>query len=214
MGLSDKLNQLLLAAGITLSEQQKELLLGYIDLLNKWNKSYNLTAVRSPEQMLTRHLLDSIVVNPWLKGERFIDVGTGAGLPGIPLAIVRPEAQFTLLDSLGKRVRFLQQVKFELGLTNITPVQQRVEEFHPESGFDGVISRAFASLHDMVVWCRQLPASGGCYYALKGEPSDEELALLPEWIEVVTTVPLQVPHMEAQRCLVIMKNKQSTLLTR
>lgn len=107
----------------------KQQLLGYVGLLDKWNKAYNLTSVRDPKEMLVRHILDSIVVNPFLQGNRFIDVGTGPGLPGIPLAIVRPESHFTLLDSLGKRVRFLRQVQHELKLTNIEPVQSRVEEF-------------------------------------------------------------------------------------
>ncbi|WP_277269768.1 16S rRNA (guanine(527)-N(7))-methyltransferase RsmG, partial [Pantoea septica] len=136
-----KLASLLKAAGISLSDQQKEQLVAYVGLLDKWNKAYNLTSVRDPQQMLVRHILDSIVVAPHLKGERFIDVGTGPGLPGIPLAIVLPQAHFTLLDSLGKRVRFLRQVQHELGLPNITPVQSRVETFPSEPPFDGVISR-------------------------------------------------------------------------
>lgn len=108
-------------------------MIGYVELLDKWNKAYNLTSVRDPQQMLVRHILDSIVVNPHLQGSRFIDVGTGPGLPGIPLAIVRPDAHFTLLDSLGKRVRFLRQVQHELGLNNIEPVQSRVEAFTSET---------------------------------------------------------------------------------
>ncbi|MGE1559937.1 16S rRNA (guanine(527)-N(7))-methyltransferase RsmG, partial [Pantoea septica] len=163
-----KLASLLKAAGISLSDQQKEQLVAYVGLLDKWNKAYNLTSVRDPQQMLVRHILDSIVVAPHLKGERFIDVGTGPGLPGIPLAIVLPQAHFTLLDSLGKRVRFLRQVQHELGLPNITPVQSRVEAFPSEPPFDGVISRAFASLQDMVNWCHHLPSAQGEFYALKG----------------------------------------------
>ncbi len=141
----NKLTSLLQAANISLTDQQKQQLVAYVGLLDKWNKAYNLTSVRDPQQMLVRHILDSIVVAPHLKGARFIDVGTGPGLPGIPLSIVMPDAHFTLLDSLGKRVRFLRQVQHELGLTNITPVQSRVEDFPAEPPFDGVISRAFAS---------------------------------------------------------------------
>lgn len=155
------LTSLLQAAGISLSDQQKQQLVAYVGLLDKWNKAYNLTSVRDPQQMLVRHILDSIVVAPHLQGSRFIDVGTGPGLPGIPLAIVMPDAHFTLLDSLGKRVRFLRQVQHELGLTNITPVQSRVEAFPAEPPFDGVISRAFASLTDMVNWCHHLPGREG-----------------------------------------------------
>lgn len=145
-----KLDSLLAAAGISLPDQQKQQLLGYVAMLDKWNKAYNLTSVRDPQQMLVRHIMDSIVVNAHLTGSRFIDVGTGPGLPGIPLAIVRPDAHFTLLDSLGKRVRFLRQVQHELGLNNIEPVQSRVEEFVAEPPFDGVISRAL--LHCKTCW--------------------------------------------------------------
>lgn len=140
------------------------------------------------------------------KGSRFIDVGTGPGLPGIPLAIVRPDAHFTLLDSLGKRVRFLRQVQHELGLNNIEPVQSRVEEFPAEPPFDGVISRAFASLQDMLSWCHHLPAKGqGRFYALKGVRPDEELAQLPAGVSLESIVRLQVPELEGERHLVILK---------
>lgn len=168
---------MLLAAGIKLPKQQKQQLLGYIVMLEKWNKAYNLTSVRDAHQMLVHHILDSIIVNSHLQGSRFIDVGTGPGLPGISLAIVRPDAHFTLLDSLGKRVRFLHQVQHELGLHNIDPVQSRVEEFMAEPPFDGVISRAFASLQDMLSWCYHFPVKGrGSFYALKGVYPDAELA--------------------------------------
>ncbi|EES7443226.1 16S rRNA (guanine(527)-N(7))-methyltransferase RsmG, partial [Shigella sonnei] len=157
----NKLSLLLKDAGISLTDHQKNQLIAYVNMLHKWNKAYNLTSVRDPNEMLVRHILDSIVVAPYLQGERFIDVGTGPGLPGIPLSIVRPEAHFTLLDSLGKRVRFLRQVQHELKLENIEPVQSRVEEFPSEPPFDGVISRAFASLNDMVSWCHHLPGEQG-----------------------------------------------------
>ena len=198
-----KLASLLKAAGISLSDQQKERLVAYVGLLDKWNKAYNLTSVRDPQQMLVRHILDSIVVAPHLKGERFIDVGTGPGLPGIPLAIVLPQAHFTLLDSLGKRVRFLRQVQHELGLTNITPVQSRVETFPSEPPFDGVISRAFASLQDMVNWCHHLPSAQGQFYALKGVRPDDEIASLPAGFRLVSVEALQVPELDGERHLVI-----------
>ncbi|WP_262369950.1 16S rRNA (guanine(527)-N(7))-methyltransferase RsmG, partial [Serratia marcescens] len=165
---------------MSLSDHQQQQLVAYVELLHKWNKAYNLTSVRDPNEMLVRHILDSIIVAPHLQGTRFIDVGTGPGLPGIPLAIVLPGAQFTLLDSLGKRVRFLRQVQHELKLDNVTPVQSRVEEFPAEPPFDGVISRAFASLTDMVNWCQHLPAEQGRFYALKGLVPEDEIALLPE----------------------------------
>jgi 16S rRNA (guanine527-N7)-methyltransferase len=201
-----QLDTLLAKAGISLTDQQKQQLLGYVGLLDKWNKAYNLTSVRDPKEMLVRHILDSIVVNPFLKGDRFIDVGTGPGLPGIPLAIVRPDSHFTLLDSLGKRVRFLRQVQHELKLTNIEPVQSRVEEFPAEPPFDGVISRAFASLQDMISWCHHLPkAETGRFYALKGVRPDDELAQLPSGIELVSVERLHVPTLDGERHLVILK---------
>lgn len=204
--MQKKLDSLLAAAGIELPDQQKQQLLGYVGMLDKWNKAYNLTSVRDPQQMLVRHILDSIVVNPHLQGSRFIDVGTGPGLPGIPLAIVRPDAHFTLLDSLGKRVRFLRQVQHELGLNNIEPVQSRVEAFPAEPPFDGVISRAFASLQDMLSWCHHLPAKGlGRFYALKGVRPDEELTQLPAGVNLESIVRLQVPELEGERHLVILK---------
>ncbi len=203
--MQKKLDSLLAAAGIALPDQQKQQLIGYVELLHKWNKTYNLTSVRDPMQMLVRHILDSIVVNPHLQGSRFIDVGTGPGLPGIPLAIVRPDSHFTLLDSLGKRVRFLRQVQHELGLKNVEPVQSRVEEFTPEPGFDGVISRAFASLQDMLSWCHHLPVKGqGRFYALKGISPDDELAALPEGIKLQEIIKLRVPELEGERHLVIL----------
>lgn len=202
-----KLDSLLNAADIELPDQQKHQLIGYVELLHKWNKAYNLTSVRDPMQMLVRHILDSIVVNPHLQGSRFIDVGTGPGLPGIPLAIVRPDAHFTLLDSLGKRVRFLRQVQHELGLSNIEPVQSRVEDFVAEPPFDGVISRAFASLQDMLSWCHHLPAKPeGRFYALKGVRPDDELAILPAGMTLESVIRLQVPELDGERHLVILKS--------
>lgn len=201
----NKLSRLLAEAGISLSDQQQQQLVAYVEMLHKWNKAYNLTSVRDPNEMLVRHILDSIVVAPHLQGTRFIDVGTGPGLPGIPLSIVRPESHFTLLDSLGKRVRFLRQVQHELKLTNIEPVQSRVEDFTAEPPFDGVISRAFASLNDMVSWCHHLPGDAGRFYALKGQLPEDEIALLPAGLAVESIVELKVPHLEGERHLVIVK---------
>ncbi|MBV8043149.1 16S rRNA (guanine(527)-N(7))-methyltransferase RsmG [Pluralibacter sp.] len=199
------LSRLLDKAGISLTDHQKNQLVAYVDMLNKWNKAYNLTSVRDPNEMLIRHILDSIVVAPHLQGERFIDVGTGPGLPGIPLSIVRPEAHFTLLDSLGKRVRFLRQVQHELKLDNVMPVQSRVEDFPAQPPFDGVISRAFASLNDMVSWCHHLPGENGRFYALKGQLPDDEIAMLPAGYTVEEIVKLRVPQLEGERHLVMIK---------
>ncbi|MEX0396092.1 16S rRNA (guanine(527)-N(7))-methyltransferase RsmG [Providencia rettgeri] len=201
MDLLSKLNQLLVKTDIDLTEKQKQQLVDYVGLLAKWNKAYNLTSVRDPQQMLIRHIMDSIVVNGQLNGTKFIDVGTGLGLPGVPLAIVRPDSHFVLLDSLGKRIRFLKQVQHELGLTNIEPVQSRVEEYRIENGFDGVISRAFASLNDMLGWCHHLPSSEGRFYALKGVIRDDEM-VLPEGFVIESITELEVPELDEQRHLV------------
>ncbi|EAA3692020.1 16S rRNA (guanine(527)-N(7))-methyltransferase RsmG [Salmonella enterica] len=204
----NKLSRLLADAGISLTDHQKTLLVAYVDMLHKWNKAYNLTSVRDPNEMLVRHILDSIVVAPYLRGQRFIDVGTGPGLPGIPLAIVLPDAHFTLLDSLGKRVRFLRQVQHELKLENITPVQSRVEAYPSEPPFDGVISRAFASLNDMVSWCHHLPGEKGRFYALKGQLPGDEIASLPDNFSVESVEKLRVPQLEGERHLVIIKSNK------
>nr|WP_228066329.1 16S rRNA (guanine(527)-N(7))-methyltransferase RsmG [Superficieibacter sp. 1612_C1] len=204
----NKLSRLLDKAGISLSDHQKNQLVAYVDMLHKWNKAYNLTSVRDPNEMLVRHILDSLVVAPYLEGTRFIDVGTGPGLPGIPLSIVRPEAQFTLLDSLGKRVRFLRQVQHELKLDNVQPVQSRVEDFPAEPPFDGVISRAFASLTDMVQWCHHLPGEKGRFYALKGQLPDDEISQLPVEFSVESVVKLRVPELEGERHLVLLTHNK------
>ncbi|AUV03387.1 16S rRNA (guanine(527)-N(7))-methyltransferase RsmG [Enterobacteriaceae bacterium ENNIH1] len=201
----NKLSRLLDEAGISLTDHRKNQLVAYVEMLHKWNKAYNLTSVRDPNEMLIRHILDSIVVAPHLQGERFIDVGTGPGLPGIPLSIVLPDAHFTLLDSLGKRVRFLRQVQHELHLTNVTPVQSRVEDFPADPPFDGVISRAFASLNDMVNWCQHLPGTQGKFYALKGLIPNDEIDTLPAQFSVESIVKLAVPHLEGDRHLVVIK---------
>lgn len=207
MILSDKLDQLLLQAKIAMTKKQKQQLLAYLELLNKWNKAYNLTSVRDPETMLVKHIIDSVVVNTHLTGSQFIDVGTGPGLPGIPLAIIRPESEFTLLDSLGKRVRFLKQVQFELELNNIIPVQSRVEAYHDKL-FDGVISRAFSSLKEMLNWCEHLPKQNGLFYALKGVYPEEELIEIPQCFFVNSVIKLVVPELNADRHLIILSKKQ------
>ncbi|EOW9129141.1 16S rRNA (guanine(527)-N(7))-methyltransferase RsmG [Vibrio cholerae] len=203
-----KLDALISKTSLTVTEQQREQLVGYVQMLDKWNKAYNLTSVRDPMEMLVKHILDSLVVSPHLVGERFIDVGTGPGLPGIPLAIMHPDKEFVLLDSLGKRIRFLKQVIHELKINNVLPVQSRVEEFDPESGFDGVLSRAFASMTDMVNWCQHLPKpNGAVFLALKGVRPDDEITLLPEWCSVTDIKALQVPELEGERHLVILSRK-------
>lgn len=206
--LRSELDALIAKTDLEVNERQREQLVGYVQLLDKWNKAYNLTSVRNPSDMLVKHILDSIVVSTHLQGERFIDVGTGPGLPGIPLAIMNPEKQFTLLDSLGKRIRFIKQVIHELKIENVTPVQSRVEEFQPSVKFHGVLSRAFASMVDMVSWCHHLPDENqGVFLALKGQRPDDEVELLPDWCSVIDIKALSVPQLDGERHLVILSRK-------
>lgn len=201
----EKLRQLVAQTNLSLSEAQLQKLVQYVELLDKWNSAYNLTSVRDPAEMLVKHIMDSLAVAPFVKGERIIDVGTGPGLPGIPLAICFPDKHFTLLDSLGKRIRFLNQVKLQLGLHNVTPLQSRVEDHQPQPGYDIVLSRAFASLSDMIGWCAHLPASNGQFLAMKGAQAQEEIAALPDFVKVVASETLQVPELTGQRYLVIVE---------
>lgn len=201
--MKEQLKELLEQAQINLSESQIEQQLALVGLLDKWNKAYNLTSVRNPKDMLTRHIMDSLAVRQYLQGQRFIDVGTGPGLPGLPLAIAEPDKEFVLLDSLGKRIRFIRQVCHELKLTNVTPVQARVEEYQDEKKFDGVISRAFASLNDMLSWCEHLPSDNGRFYALKGLYPQEELDELSANYKTESIEQINVPGIDASRHIVI-----------
>lgn len=202
----EKLDRLLSQANISLTDQQKQQLVDFVKLLDKWNKAYNLTSVRNPDEMLVKHIMDSLVVSQHLQGQQFIDVGTGPGLPGIPLAIANPDKQFVLLDSLGKRITFIKNAIRELKLTNVTPVLSRVEEYQ-EQQFDGVLSRAFASLNDMVDWCYHLPNESGCFYALKGLYQQEEIAEVNQPVELIDVIKLSVPELIGERHLVVLKNK-------
>lgn len=206
MTLTTDLQALLAKTTLQVSEQQVELLVKYVELLHKWNKAYNLTSVRDPQQMLVKHIMDSLMVGDVLQGSHFIDVGTGPGLPGIPLAILYPERNFVLLDSLGKRITFLRQVVFQLKLTNVQPIKARVEEYHAEMPFDGVLSRAFSSLNDMVSWCSHLiTEEHGQFFALKGQYPTEELMQLPENIKLVTNHKITVPELVGERHVIVLK---------
>ncbi|WP_040291858.1 16S rRNA (guanine(527)-N(7))-methyltransferase RsmG [Alishewanella agri] len=202
------LRKLVAQTDLYLSESQLAQCVQYVALLDKWNSAYNLTSIRDPQEMLIKHVLDSLVVAPYLTGQRFIDVGTGPGLPGVLLAIYYPDKDFTLLDSLGKRIRFLNQVKMQLKLQNITPIQSRVENHQPVLGYDGVISRAFASLNDMLSWCKHLPAPNGRFFAMKGAAVQEEIAALPDFVKVDAIHNLQVPQLDAQRHLVVLSKSE------
>lgn len=208
--LSEKCGQLLSQGlqqlGLALTPEQQQLLLRYVGLLHKWNKAYNLTAVREPQAMIERHLLDSLSVVPYIEGQNIADVGTGPGLPGMVLAIVYPEKQFTLMDSNGKKTRFLQQVKQELALSNIDIYNGRVETYPQQQSFDTVISRAFASLNAMLTWTQSLAADDALFLAMKGAYPDQELTELPSGFELLNAYPLQVPHCEGERHLLVFRS--------
>ena len=194
--------------GLELVPRQTALLLDYINLLLKWNKVYNLTAVRDPAEMVVRHLLDSLAIAPWCTAKRFIDVGTGGGLPGVPLAILYPDKEIHLLDSNSKKTRFLFQVKTALGLDNISVHHARVESFTPIAPYDAVLSRAFASLVDMVANCGHLLIESGQFLAMKGSLDELELAGVEALGHIATVYPLGVPGLDEQRHLVILSGKK------
>lgn len=179
--------------------------LQYLTLLHKWNQAYNLTAVRDIDSMVTRHILDSLAIFPMLAGKRVLDVGTGPGLPGIPLALANPALEVVLLDSNGKKTRFLQEVKRALGLNNVEIVQTRVENYHPSRDFDTVTSRAFSDLKLMLNCTQHLIAPNGIWLAMKGPRYEAELAGIdrPYRIE-----PYTIAGLEGEHCCVIVENKE------
>ena len=193
--------------GVSLSESQHVQLLAYLALLIKWNKAFNLTAVRNPDEMVSRHLLDSLSVVPHVAaaGDNWLDVGSGGGMPGIPLAIMFPERQFTLLDSNGKKTRFLTQVKHELKLANLEVIHSRVEEFRPQVPFSGICSRAFSSLQDFTDWTRHLGNGDTHWLAMKGVQPDDELQALPADFRLQSCDVLKVPGCQGQRHLLILR---------
>lgn len=193
------------ALGLVLPTGAEAKLLAYLALLDKWNRVYNLTAVRDTERMVSHHLLDSLAAVPFFQAEAVLDVGSGGGLPGIPLAIARPELQVTLLDSIAKKTAFLLQAKAELGLANLSVVTRRVEDFHPESGFDIITSRAFSDLREFVTLTRHLLNPAGRWLAMKGLMPHEEIASLPPWARVSANHALEVPGLEASRHLIVLE---------
>ena len=186
------------ALNLSIAEDKVGQLLGFIKLLEKWNKAYNLTAIRDREAMVRLHLLDSLAILPFIEGKRVIDIGTGAGLPGIPLAIYLPDIEFVLLDSNAKKTRFVQQAIIDLKLGNVSVCHNRVEQYHPEKGFDTAITRAFAGLSDIVQLTAHLLNKDGVLLAMKGQA--------PEVLELesalTTLIPVNVPGITAERCLV------------
>ncbi|MHC5347329.1 16S rRNA (guanine(527)-N(7))-methyltransferase RsmG [Metapseudomonas furukawaii] len=207
---ADELSRGAQQLSVSITPEQQESLLGYLALLIKWNKAYNLTAVRDPDEMVSRHLLDSLSIVPHVGplGDNWLDVGSGGGMPGIPLAILFPERRFTLLDSNGKKTRFLTQVKLELKLANLDVVHSRVEAFTPERPFDGIVSRAFSSLEDFSNWTRHLGDSETRWLAMKGLHPDDELQALPADFRVESAHALEVPGCQGQRHLLILRRTQ------
>jgi 16S rRNA (guanine527-N7)-methyltransferase len=194
-------------AGVTLPAEVRQKLLDYLGLIQKWNKVHNLTAVRDPDEMVTLHLLDSLSVLPHIKARRLLDVGSGAGLPGIPLALCLPELQVTVMDSSHKKASFMRQAKAELGIPNLEVVCGRVEDYKPDQLFDVVISRAFSDLNQFVTLTGHLGAEGAQWLAMKGvHPYDElaQLIAIPAQL-VPEVIPLKVPGLQAQRHLVFLK---------
>lgn len=189
--------------GINLSAAQQDQLLAFRDLLLKWNKTYNLTALRDPEQAISHHLLDSLAILPQLGDGPLLDVGSGGGLPGIPLAIARPALAVSMVDTVQKKATFLQQAAIQLGLKNVAVHHARVEEMHGQ--YAQISSRAFAEIALFVRLTRHLLAPGGRWLAMKGMRPDDEIAALPSDIVVEQIIPLHVPGLDAERHLIILK---------
>jgi 16S rRNA (guanine527-N7)-methyltransferase len=206
--LGDALDAGLQALDIRADAEQRRRLMALVDLLARWNRAYNLTAVRDPLEMVPRHLLDSLAVLPWLRVGPVLDVGTGAGLPGLPLAIMRPDLAFTLLDSNGKKIRFVRQAVLDLGLRNVTPVQARIQAYRQDGNFATITARALATLSALCADCEPLTAPGGRLLALKGRDPEQEVAdvvAVPParaLVERIAVRRLRVPGLDAERSLI------------
>ncbi|MDK9558307.1 16S rRNA (guanine(527)-N(7))-methyltransferase RsmG [Marinobacter sp. M216] len=198
----------LAAMDLSLSDAQQQQLLDFLALLNKWNRAYNLTAVRDEREMVSRQLLDSLSILPWVTTGHLLDVGAGGGLPGIPLAIALPERRFTLLDSNGKKTRFLNQCVLELGLSNVEVIHGRAEACAPEQPFSQISSRAFTALDNLVAWCGDLLANEGEFLAMKGQFPDDEVAALPAGWRVKSHQSLAVPGADGERHLLVIARAQ------
>lgn len=191
--------------GVPLDEATAQRLSRVLDELLKWNRAYNLTAITQPREMLTHHLLDSLSVQRFLAGRRVIDVGTGAGFPGLPLAIVDPQRHFTLLDSNGKKVRFVAHVVRALGLANVDAVHSRAEAFVPPQPFDTVVARAFAPLPTLVEWVAPLCSPHTRVLAMKGRALEHERAGLPPGWVIERDEPVEVPGLDEERRVVVLR---------
>ena len=203
--LQARLEQGIAELGLTVPAEAVGRLLDYQALLERWNAAYNLTAVRDPAEMITRHLLDSLAILPYVQGATLADLGTGPGLPGIPLAIVAPGREILLVDSNGKKVRFLREAIRALKLEGVRAVQSRVEDVQGQ--FDCITARAFASLADMLGWGGHLLAPGGIWLAMKGKRPDDELPGMPKGFEVRAFHELAVPGLQAERSLLVLGHR-------
>ena len=200
-----KLQSGLKEMGLDLSGEQQDKLLAYVEMLKKWNKTYNLTALRDESQIISHHLLDSLTLPPYLEGaQTMLDVGSGGGQPGIPAAVCRPDLQITLLDANTKKTSFLQQAAIELELKNVRVVSGRVEAVQGLRA-DVITSRAFAELADFVNWTAHLLKDGGRWVAMKGVYPEEEIAKLPDTVAVERVEALHVPGLDAERHMVVLK---------
>jgi len=203
-----QLNNKFLASNYT--SKQLEQFNQYLTLMAKWNKTYNLTAITDPHEMLTRHILDSLAINPFLYGKLICDVGSGAGLPGIPLAIVNPDKHFTLVDSNNKKIRFLTQIKIELKLNNIEIIHSRVKQYKPENCFHTIVSRAFSTINAMLCQTKHLCCKDSIFLAMKGVFPKKELAELKADFKVKWIEKLKIPELDAQRHLVCIYKYRDT----
>ena len=204
MTLAGQLSAGLSELGIEVGPETQKKLLAHLELMAKWNRVYNLTALRNPGEWVTHHLLDSLSVLPHIRGPQVVDVGSGAGLPGLVLAMVRPDWQVVSVEAVDKKAAFQRQVAAELALTNVRVEGCRVEDVVLEAGADTVVSRAFSSLTDFVSLTRHLLKVGGQWAAMKGRLPGEEIAALPDYVQVRQVVELKVPGLNAERCVVLM----------
>ncbi len=205
--MKNYLSEMLQANGYDFSDEIQNKFIAYLELLNQWNRVFNLTAIRTGKESVLLHILDSLSIRAYLHGNRIIDVGTGAGLPGIPLAMTCPDKQFVLLDSNNKKTRFLTQVMYDLELKNIDVVHARAEDFHPEKLFNRILSRAFASIKVMLESTQHLLAKNGQFLAMKGVYPEAEILEIPEQFKLRKVHKLQIKGLDAERHLVVVNRR-------